>query len=93
MNSAMDYRRLGALAELTAIEQEIDSIVREMLSHERQWVYYAPVPGKPDRRIRKIVSDYQADYDAALARLTHVQERKAEIERELGITEAIFYGR
>jgi hypothetical protein len=81
----LDYKTLAGESQLIALEMEIARLTREMMAKELLWVFLADVPGKPDKKVRRIRPEYQAAYAAAMAQRTALLEKKVELERELGI--------
>ena len=64
--------------EIMALDAQIDALSR---SFREEWIF------------RRLKPEHESEYNGLQSRLTHLLERKVEIERELGIDQEAVYGR
>jgi hypothetical protein len=88
----LDYKTLAAESQLIALEQEIARLTAAMKAKESTWIFLADVEGGPDKKIRRLRPEYLQPYTTALSELTNLQERRAEIRRELNLDLEELYG-
>src|SRR5258708_225431 len=91
----INYVQLGALSELPLVERAIATLKAQMEHAEATWLRPEPIPEKPGKYILRLRPEFSeaevrktwSEWQAEIVRL---QERRAELERELSREVSIY---